>query len=115
MSDAALSHSTAEGSKPGTTILKLSGPLTLSNMFAFQNQFRALRPPVLIVDMSEVNYMDSAGLGLLVNSHVAAEGDGRKFLLVGLTDRLTALMEMTRVDRVLKSFPSIEAAEASVP
>src|SRR5260370_20129499 len=94
MGDNALTYSSSVGSKDGTTILKLVGPLTLSNMFAFQGAFRAMKPPCLILDMSDVPYMDSARLGLLTNYFVAAEGEHRTFLLAGGRDRIMCLLQM---------------------
>ncbi len=114
MRDEPLSYSFTPGQKDGTTILKLVGPLTISTMFGFQNELRAATPQVLIIDMSEVPYMDSAGLGLIMNSHVAAMDHNRRFLVAGMNDRVTALCEMTRVSGVLSCFPSVESAEASV-
>jgi anti-anti-sigma factor len=111
MSDNALTYSYAKGSKEGTVVLKLAGPLTLTNMFAFQGEFRATKPPCLIIDMADVPYMDSAGLGLLTNYFVAAQNDHRKLLLACVSERIMALLEMTKVDQVLKMFPSVQAAE----
>src|ERR1700758_4161492 len=95
MRDEPLSHSFNPGRSEGTTVLKLVGPLTISTMFGFQNEFRAATPSVLIVDLSEVPYMDSAGLGLIMNSHVAALDHGRKLILAGVNDRILALFDMT--------------------
>jgi anti-sigma B factor antagonist len=111
MSDNALTYSYSDGSKEGTTILKLVGPLTLSNMFAFQGQFRSTKPPCLILDMTEVPYMDSAGLGLLTNYFVSAQDDNRKFLLACVSDRIMSLLQMTKVDQILKMYPSVSEAE----
>jgi anti-sigma B factor antagonist len=83
-------------------------------MFGFQNEFRANTPQVMIVDLSESPYMDSAGLGLLMNYYVSAEGHGRKLLLVAANERITAVMQMTKVDKILKNFPTVDAAEASL-
>jgi anti-anti-sigma regulatory factor len=73
MLDDPLSHTYAAGKKDGTTILKLVGPLTLSTIFGFQNEFRTHTPQVMIVDLSETPYMDSAGLGLLCQRSITAE------------------------------------------
>ncbi len=97
MRDEPMSYSFTPGKSEGTTVLKLVGPLTISTMFGFQNDLRAMTPQVMIMDMSEVPYMDSAGLGLIMNSHVAAMDHGRKLLLAGMNERLTSLCEMTRV------------------
>ncbi len=113
MNDKALTYTSSAGTKEGTVILKLVGPLTLGNMFTLQNDLRAMKPACLIVDMTDVNYMDSAGLGVLMNAFVAADDGNRKFLLAGVNQRIMSLLEMTKVDQVLKLFPSVEAAEAS--
>ncbi len=73
-----------------------------------------MTPKVLILDMHEVPYMDSAGLGLIMNYYVAAADHGRRFLLAGVNERVKALFEMTRVQGVLTSFPTVEAAEESL-
>jgi anti-anti-sigma factor len=112
MFDKELTYATSEGAKPGTTILKLEGPFTLGNMFKLQADMRALKPDCLIMDMSAVPYMDSAGLGVIMNYFVAAQGSGRKFLLAGVNDRVRALLEMTKVDAVLRLCDSVEAAQA---
>ncbi len=114
MRDEPLSYSFAAGRSDGTTILTLDGPLTLSTMFGFQDELRARTPQVLVLDMTGVPYMDSAGLGLVMNYFVSAESHGRKLLLAGVNERVMALLEMTKVKEILTSFPSVGEAEASV-
>jgi anti-anti-sigma factor len=111
MPDAPLSHTlTTPPDHPGTQVLTLTGPLTLSTLFGFQDEFRALTPPSLIVDLAGVPYIDSAGLGLLVNYYVSAERQGRRLLLAGANQRVYALLETTHVHTVLTLAPSVEAA-----
>lgn len=114
MRDEPMSHSFTPGRNEGTTVLKLVGPLTISTIFGFQNELRSATPKVLIVDLTEVPYMDSAGLGLIMNSHVAALDHGRKLILAGVNERILALFDMTRVNAVLVRFPTVEEAEASL-
>ena len=109
-----LTYSFVPGKREGTTILKLSGPLTLFTMFGFQDELRASQAEVLIMDLTETPYMDSAGLGLIMNSYVSAQDHGRKFLLAGVNERVLAMLEMTRVRGVLTNFPTVDAAEASL-
>lgn len=114
MTDGQLSYTSTPGRREGTIVVRLVGPLTLSTLFGFQNEFRAMRSPVLILDLGECPYMDSAGLGLIVNKYVSAESSHGKFLLANVSERIEALMEMTRVTNVLKLYPSVQAAEASL-
>jgi anti-anti-sigma factor len=113
MRDAPLAVTAKNGLHEGTTILVLQGPLTLQNSFDFQNDLAQHKPPVLIIDLTESPYMDSAGLGLLMNCYVSAEKNGRKLLLAGTNQRIQALLEMTRVHLILKNYATAEDAEAS--
>jgi anti-sigma B factor antagonist len=107
-----LTYKVSDGAKPGTTIVALEGPMTIGNMFGLQGELRALKPACLILDLTAVPFMDSAGLGVVMNSFVSAQGSGRKVILVGVSERVRALMEMTKVDSVLESFDTVAAAEA---
>ncbi len=112
MLDKELTYALSDGAKPGTTILALEGPFTLGNMFKLQSDLRTLKPACLILDLSGVPYMDSAGMGVIMNYYVASSGGGRKFFLVGVNERVRSLLEMTKVDTVLKMFDTVEAAQA---
>lgn len=112
MLEEGFTYSTADGSKPGVTILTLAGPFTLANIFQVQSDLRGLKPPCLVMDLAQVPYMDSAGLGVIMNAFVSAQGGGRKVVLANVNERIRSLLEMTRVDAVLQVCESVEAAEA---
>ena len=112
MHEHALSYAVSDGSKAGVSILTLNGPFILGNMFEVQQVIRTLAPERLIIDLSGVPYMDSAGLGVLMNAFVSAQTHGRRLILTGVSQRIRALLEMTKVDTLLKICDSIEQAEA---
>ena len=101
------------GTHEGTLIIKLVGPLTLGNMFDFQAELRTLQPAIAIFDLSESEYMDSAGLGVLINFYVSAEKNGRKMALAGVNSRIEALLDLTHVKALLKVYPTVADAEAA--
>ena len=111
MPDAPMTFTQRPGSRDGIEILSLSGPFTLGNMFQLQRALQELHPPFLIFDITQVPYMDSAGLGLLVNFYVAAQKHGRRMAIVGATQRIIALFELTKVDSLLRLYPTVEDAE----
>lgn len=113
MSDAPMTYTQQPGSREGVEILSLSGPFTLGNLFQFQRALHDINPSYLIFDLQKVPYMDSAGLGLLVNYYVSAQKHGRRMAIVGATPRIVTLFEMTKVDQLLKQYPTVEAAEAA--
>jgi anti-anti-sigma factor len=114
MRDEPLVVTARSGLHESTTILVLQGPVTLQNTFDLQRDLAEHKPPVLILDLTESPYMDSAGLGLLMNCYVSAEKNGRKVLLAGANQRIHALLEMTRVHLILKNYASVADAEASI-
>jgi anti-anti-sigma factor len=86
----------------GTSIFRLVGPLTIRNLFEIQAALRAEPlPKVIVIDLGEVPYMDSAGMGVVVNSYVSAVNRGAEFFAVGVCDRVKALFEVTRVDKLI--------------
>ncbi len=113
MQDRELTYRLSNGAKDGVLVVTLDGPLLLSNLFDLQSELRGLKTPCLILDLSGVPYMDSAGLGVLMNGYVSAQNNHREFLLAGVNERVRALLEMTKVDKILRSYPSVELAEAA--
>jgi anti-anti-sigma factor len=114
MRDEPLAVTAKNGQREDVTILLLQGPLTLPNTFNFRQDLSQHQPKVLIIDLTESPYMDSAGLGLLMNYYVSAEKNGRKLLLAGANERINALLQMTKVHLILKNYPTAADAEASI-
>ena len=103
------------GKSDGTMIIRLSGPLTLRNIFDLQAQFRNMEAvPLTIIDMTGVPYMDSAGMGVVVNCHVHCQSRGGKFVAAGVSPRLLELFKITNVDKVIAMAPTPEEAETFV-
>jgi anti-sigma B factor antagonist len=57
----------------------------------------------ILLDVSQVSYMDSTLLGELVNAYVAAIKRGATLKLINVTSRLRELLRVTKLDRVLQS------------
>jgi anti-sigma B factor antagonist len=100
VNDASITFEIIE-SAPDERIFKLNGALILSNIFSFQEKFRELPAANTILDITQVSYVDSAGIGCIVNAHVSCKNSGKSFLLVGPNDRVRAVLHHTRVDTVL--------------
>jgi len=96
-----------------TRILRLTGPITISNLFDFQAKVRANTSRALILDMAGVPYVDSAGIGALVGAHVNHNKDNRSLALVGVNDRVLGTLRVTHVDTFFKRYDSVAAAEAA--
>jgi anti-sigma B factor antagonist len=101
----------SKASDDNVAIIRLTGPLTLGGVFRYQQTFRATTAPSVIVDMTDVPYADSAGIGSLVLSHVSCQKAGRKLALVGVSARPREVMRVTRVDQLFAFYPSVQEAE----
>jgi anti-anti-sigma factor len=113
MADLELTFSLLDGPREGQLVLQLNGPLTLSNLFDLQDYLRSLeKPSTLVLDMTNVPYMDSAGLGAVLNYYVSAEKAHRNLVLIAVNDRVGTLLELTKVDKLLTIFPTLQAFES---
>jgi len=65
------------GAHDGQRIIRLSGPVLVSNFFQFQSLVRGSTSPNLILDVTQVPYIDSAGIGALVGAYVTHQKEGR--------------------------------------
>ena len=108
------SFSLEQQSAAGQQVLRARGPLTLANMFSFQNAVRDLRGQNIVVDLAGVPYVDSAGLGALVNGLVSAQRNGGRFLLAGVVPRVRDLLQLTKVDSLFSHYATAEEAVAAL-
>lgn len=67
----------------------------------------------VVLDLSNVEFLDSSGLGAVVGS-MKQLGRARRLDLAGLTPTVEKVFRITRMDRVFRIFPSAEAAVADV-
>ena len=65
----------------------------------------------VIVDLGEVQYMDSSGVATLVEGMQIATRSGTKFILTGLQERVRSIFEIARLDMVFTITSDRETAE----
>lgn len=101
-------------SSPATaTIFELHGPLTLSTLFDFQNAIRQPDVHDVILDLADVPYIDSAGLGAILTHWTHTQRNGNKFAVTGVCERVRLILSMTKVDSMLPTFADNEEAQKS--
>ena len=99
----------------GQGVLWLKGPLTMENLFQFQNALRREEnSSTVILDLTDVPYIDSSGLGSLVSAYVSRQKAGRRVALSGVNDRVLKLFEITRVESLFLIFPTLDDAVAAL-
>lgn len=68
----------------------------------------------LILDLSQVPFIDSSGLSALVSGLRVARESRKELLLVGLSKQAQMVFDLTMMDRVFSIFPSQELALESI-
>ena len=96
------------------TILDLSGKLVLGDGDALlKDKIHSLvfqGRKQLVLNMGEVSYVDSSGLGALVASSVTAKNNGAQVKLVSLTKRLHDLLSIATLLTVFESYDTEQDA-----
>src|SRR5579871_6182137 len=103
-----------DGQAPGQRVLALTGVLTISTLFVFQEFAHSDKSEVLILDMSQVPYMDSAGLGSIISAYVSREREARKLVLAGVSERVKMVMTVSGVEQLFQMYPDVAAAETAL-
>ena len=67
----------------------------------------------LVVDLSEVEFIDSSGLGAIVSSLKLLGGEG-DLVISGARDTVTSMFKLTRMDKVFQMFSGREQAAGAL-
>src|SRR5439155_17876887 len=71
------------------------------------------KPERIVIDLSRVTYIDSAGVAALILAMQEVEAYGGKFFLSGLQETIRLIFETSRLDRTFRIFPDVDAALAA--
>ena len=63
-----------------------------------------------IVDLSEVDWMNSTGLGILISGFTTLRNNDGKLKLANVTEKIKSLLVITKLDPVFESYDSIAEA-----
>jgi len=107
------------------TIVHCKGKITAENSELFQRQIRDLIPEPraqvaaitrrIIIDLSNVTHVDSTGLGALLRAWTVAKNKGCDLEVANLNPQVEKLVEITKLDSVLKRARLVAAGASSAP
>lgn len=85
----------------GVTVLDLSGRITLGEgSVILRDAVRELLnkgTKAVLLNLGEVDYIDSSGLGELVSAYSSAKNNGGEIKLLNLTRKVEDLMQITKL------------------
>ena len=96
--------------KDGFAVLELTGEVDLSCSPEARKQIlQCLDGGLhLLVDLSEVSYIDSSGIASLVEGFQTAKKKGIRFGLVGASPAALSVLQLARLDKVFPLFVTVE-------
>jgi len=99
-------------------ILDLSGRITLGEPLAelrdsIREALAGDRKSILL-NLADVSYIDSSGLGQLISSYATTTSRGGQMKLLNLQKRVNDLMQVTKLLTVFETYTSEEAALRSL-
>jgi anti-sigma B factor antagonist len=112
MQAAQLNIERQSGTNGDLLVTRLNGKLSLETVHDFISTMRAEAATRLILDMSGVSFLDSAGVGALVSLFVSRRNSGKVLALAALTQQGNAVMQVSGLLNLLPTYPSVEAALA---
>ncbi|MDH3493555.1 MAG: STAS domain-containing protein [Acidobacteriota bacterium] len=99
------------------TILDMSGKVTIGEgSVALRNTIRRLLgegKKSILLNLADVGYIDSSGIGELVSSFTAVNKEGGKLKLLSLTQKIQDLLAITKLLTVFDTFDDEGEAVAS--
>ncbi|WP_242024258.1 STAS domain-containing protein [Trichocoleus sp. FACHB-591] len=106
-------------SRPQFEVFQVSGHLNGVNATDLQNQLKhkvASTPAQdILVDMAQVDSLDSSGLMVLVGALSFAQRLGRQLVLCSISPSVRIIFELTQLDKVFPIFDNQAAFEMTLP
>ena len=113
MQPAQLELEKLSASDESNLVTRLNGKLSLETVHNFIQTLRPEPTAHLVLDMSGVSFLDSAGVGALVSLFVHRRNLGKTFAIAGLTRQGMAVLQVAGLVKLLPNFPTVEAALAA--
>ncbi|MCP4492621.1 MAG: STAS domain-containing protein [Gammaproteobacteria bacterium] len=95
--------------KHGFLVFHLAGDIDLSTSpDVRKGLLECLRKkPQLLVDLSQVSYIDSSGVACLVEGYQLSKSQGSEFALVGVSEAARSVLQLARLDMVFPIYESL--------
>ena len=96
---------------PEVRVMQPSGRLDVTNVDQFRREvidISASKPKFLLIDLKDISFMDSSGLGALVAALKTIRNSGGELALCSPTDQVQMLFDLTSMGTIFKVYSSPE-------
>lgn len=103
---------------PSHSVLRFKGPIhvgeSVGKFYATLMEMMNAGVRVVLLDFSEVDYIDSTGIGELVGFLVKFQKEQGRIALVNPQDRVLKLLEIAGLDRIFTVYPDLRTARETI-
>jgi anti-sigma B factor antagonist len=102
--------------RSGTAIVDIKGDVTAASEDALMDAYTSASrdgAAAIVLNFTELEYMNSGGIGLLVTVLVRANRQQQRLLAFGLSEHYRQIFELTRLDEAIGIYGSEEDALAA--
>lgn len=88
--------------RDGFVSVAVAGELDLATSGRLESELRgveASRPSVLIIDLSQLSFIDSTGLRLIIGAHTRAREEGRRLAIVRGPDAVQKVFHLALLEK----------------
>ncbi len=95
-------------------VIKLEGEMMLG--YSANDFHEAIRSAIennkkkIVVDLSDVQFITSWGIGILIYGHTTTTNMDGGFKLAGVSDKINEIFKKTKIDNVFEQYASVEEA-----
>ena len=104
--------------EPGITIFSISGRLSLGNtLLSIESALRKLiegGAHKLVIDLADLTYIDSAGIGMLVGCNGLTEQAGGQMRVCGAQGLVAKSFAVVHIDRILALDADVDASTGAM-
>ena len=107
----------SEESEADLLTIKLTGEIDLQHSPKLRQLLQSkvpLKTPLLLLDFTEVRYIDSSGLATLVEYYKNARSFSGRLAVAGLSNRVRGIFDLVRLSEVFGVFGTVNEARQAL-
>lgn len=113
-----LNITVTDGSVAGVKVVAPAGELDESSVDGLKAQLDPLladtNVKVILFDFSQLEFLNSKGIGYLVSVHTHLQKDQREMIIAGATESVMDVISLVGLTTIIKYFASVDEAIASL-
>ena len=114
MPNAQLAIEERSGAAPGVKVISLGGSLTLETVARFNAEVREDPAAAIVLDLTDLTWLDSAGVGALVQLLVRRSKVQHSLALAGLSARNQGVLQVAQVMKLFAVYQAPDDAAAAL-